>query len=69
MASAATYQLQVDDDAGFSDPEFDDTADTTSHVPATALTDGAYSWRVRAINAYGTPGEWSVVRTLTVSVP
>jgi predicted phage tail protein len=69
VANGATYQIQVDDNADFNSPELDDTADTTSRTPGAALADGAYSWRVRAINALGTPGEWSATQTLTISVP
>ena len=69
VANGNTYQIQVDNDSDFSSSEFDDTAATTSRTPGTALADGVYSWRVRAANPYNTYGDWSVVRTLTVSIP
>ncbi len=69
VENAVNYQIQVDDNDDFESREFDDTAATTSRTPGTALTNGVYHWRVRAINTYGTPGAWSETRTLTISVP
>ncbi|MBI5955254.1 MAG: S8 family serine peptidase [Chloroflexi bacterium] len=63
------YQVQVDNNTGFSTLFFDDTADTTSRVVSTPLANGEYFWRVRAINEYGTPGPWSEIWTFTVDVP
>jgi serine protease len=63
------YQVQVDNNAGFSTPFFDDTADTIRRVVSMPLANGEYFWRVRAINEYGTPGPWSEIWTFTVNVP
>ncbi|HMB21298.1 MAG TPA: hypothetical protein VKP08_00635, partial [Anaerolineales bacterium] len=62
------YEIQVDDDADFTSPVFGDTAETTNRSIPTALVDGVYYWRVRAINIYDTPGEWSIVRMITIDV-
>ncbi len=64
-----TYQIQVDDNSDFSSPEFDDSAGTASRTPLSALADGTYYWRVRAINIYSTPGDWSDTWSITVDVP
>jgi len=68
-ANAASYQIQIDKNAGFSSPDLDSTITDTNLTPPTALTDGVYSWRLRAINPYGTPSGWSAVRTITIDVP
>jgi hypothetical protein len=68
-ANAKDYQIQVDDNANFSSPVFDDTAVTTSRTPATPLTDGEYFWRVRGMSIYDTAGEWGDSRSVTISVP
>jgi hypothetical protein len=64
-----TYQIQVDDNADFSSPEFDDTAGTNTRTPLSTLANGTYYWRVRAFNTYSNPGAWSTARSLTISVP
>ena len=75
------YNFQVDDDADFTSPEFDETIDddfTSSEsiiIPVTGsnststLEQGEYYWRVRAINQYETPSEWSKTWKFTVSIP
>ncbi|HMU95132.1 MAG TPA: hypothetical protein PKE43_19175, partial [Anaerolineales bacterium] len=68
-ANADKYQIQVDDDMDFSSPEFDNIAPQTTRGLPAALTDGAYLWRVRGINALGTSGEWSLTREFTVDIP
>jgi hypothetical protein len=64
-----TYQIQVDDNPDFLSREFDDSTADTNRTPTTALTNGTYYWRVRAINIYSTPGEWSETRSVSVSLP
>ncbi len=61
---AAGYQIQIDDSATFSSPDF--TAEVESDVlEITLLEDdlayGAYFWRVRAQRENGTWGNWSTV--------
>jgi subtilisin family serine protease len=66
---AATYQLQIDNQATFASPEQDmvDTLGLTSHT-ASALPDGVWYWRVRAwnVNSPSEPGAWSAGRMFTV---
>jgi large repetitive protein len=69
VTNGNTYQIQVDNNSDFSSPEFDDTAAMTNRTPGTMLADGIYHWRVRAIDVYDTPGEWSVARTVKIDVP
>jgi predicted phage tail protein len=69
VTNADEYQVQVDNDADFSSPEFDNTAPQTTRGLPAALTDGTYFWRVRGVNALGTSGEWSVIREFTVDIP
>jgi hypothetical protein len=63
------YQIQVDDNANFASPVFDDTADTTSRTLVEPLTVGQYFWRVRAISEYEVNGLWSETWTLVVDIP
>jgi hypothetical protein len=71
VPSALAYQVQVDDDPNFSNPEFNDNTippDTLSVSPA--LSDGKqYWWRVRARRPDQTWGPWSGVNTFTIDVP
>ncbi len=69
VANASVYQLQVDDDADFNSPSYDETAAGTSRLISTPLADGRYYWRVRAINQYGTPGPWSGAWVISIAVP
>ena len=71
VAGAEQYRIQVDDDAGeehpgnFASPELDEMVVGTEYTPASGLSDGVYTWRVRASNAAGV-GDWSAMRELTV---
>jgi len=65
VTGATSYQIQVDNDSNFSSP-IDNTVTATEWTPATALTSGAYYWRVTALNSHGTPGAWSAVWTAIV---
>jgi hypothetical protein len=69
IPNAVTYQIQVDNNAGFTSPEFDDTAESTSRTPGTPLANGIYYWRVRSFTADNTPGEWSQSQTATIAAP
>jgi glucose/arabinose dehydrogenase len=69
VSNGVSYQIQVDSDADFSSPEFDDTDSTTTRTPGAPLADGTYFWRVRAINIYAVPGDWSETRTILIDVP
>jgi len=65
-ASAATYDLKIDNDASFASPEVDLTG-LTATISLVALPEGTYYWRVRAVNGIGNPGPWSA--TWTFSTP
>jgi uncharacterized repeat protein (TIGR01451 family) len=79
VADADAYQIQVDDadeghpvDKGrpgdFSSPEIDETLNGTEYTPASGLSDGIYTWRVRASNAAGA-GDWSPALEFAVAGP
>jgi len=53
----------------FSSPEFNDIAGSISRIPPIPLVNGQYYWRVRAINVHDTPGEWSIVWSITIPSP
>lgn len=69
VENATNYQIQIDNEIDFSSPVFDNVSVDTSQTPELGLNDGIYYWRVRAINTFETPGEWSEVRTLTINIP
>ncbi len=67
VAGAARYHVEIDDDPGFSSPLVsDDTVTSRSFVPPSPLPDGELHWRVRALDAEGRPGPFSVAGTFTV---
>lgn len=61
VGGAASYLVQVDDQADFSSPVFTSTTSGTSAVAVGLLADTRYYWRVRAANPCG-PGTFSPVR-------
>jgi hypothetical protein len=74
-ATANAYQFQIDDNADYSSPVFstpDGTAvpgtpiTATSVKPAGLVVSTPYYWRVRARDAAGNWGGWSVSRTITI---
>jgi hypothetical protein len=68
---AASYGVQVDNQTNFSDPEYvnDTIAATTFSVTTTSLDDCVYYWRVRARDANGVWGSWSVPEAILVDAP
>jgi predicted phage tail protein len=68
VENGATYQVEVDNNSSFSSPEYDTNAWGTSRA-SSSLEQGKYYWRVRALNQYGTPSEWSTVWEFSVSIP
>jgi hypothetical protein len=52
VTDATAYRIQLDDDCGFGSPEIDQVASETTYTPETALSAGAYCWRVLASNAF-----------------
>ena len=65
--SGVVYHLQVDNDVSFSSPDIDLSAlGVSTYTPSQALSDGAYAWRVRAIDSVGNTSDWSGVWMLTI---
>jgi hypothetical protein len=65
VAGAASYQIQVDDESGFSTPRAVDQTVTASQFSASGLEVRQHWWRVRGRNSAGTAGAWSSVRSFT----
>jgi len=61
------YNLQVDSEAGFADPDFDVNPAESQWEIATLLEGTEYFWRIRAHNSAGW-SEWSTTRSLTTEV-
>ncbi len=62
-----TYDLQVDDDSGFSSPTENVSGLTNnSYTTSSSLADGTWYWRVRARDNAGNVGSWSSGRSFTV---
>ncbi|MBN1480418.1 hypothetical protein EH223_20385 [candidate division KSB1 bacterium] len=60
VSDAASYELSVDNDNSFANPDINQTALTASNYTAvTQLADGSYYWRVRARDSQGNWGAWS----------
>ena len=66
VEGAAQYNLQMDNDAGFSSPAVDVTLAGSSYTPAVAPPDGRYFWRVRARNASGAFGPFNAPSTVEI---
>jgi len=73
---ATRYEIQVDNNSAFTSPEFATTVGTSEYPQVTTgpLSDGVYSWRVRAVKvdqsvfpAKITNGPWSAVGTFVVN--
>ena len=65
--SGVHYELQVDNDAGFTSPEFSrSSVNASSCVVTTVLPDTLYYWRVRAVDGAGNQGNWTAARSFTV---
>ncbi len=50
VAMAASYNIQVDDNANFSSPVVNANPTVSSHTVGTPLALGTYYWQVRAVN-------------------
>jgi hypothetical protein len=68
VGGAEVYQCQVDDDAEFSSPEWDETTSGLEYVPVTGLNGGTYYWRVRAVRG-SQVGTWSQRWAFTAPTP
>ena len=58
VAGAASYIIQVDDQSDFSSPTISQTVSASTYSTSTLPTTRMW-WRVRAVDASGTPGVWS----------
>lgn len=65
VASATSYQIQIDDQSNFGSPAKNVTQSVLTYN-ATGLTDGAYYWRVRALTSV-TTSDWSSTRNFTLN--
>ena len=65
LQPADNFELQVDNDPGFSGPEVQVSVVENSYTPTTPLPDNLYRWRVRAWRS-GVSSSWSEVRTFRV---
>jgi hypothetical protein len=68
-ASGVKYQVQVDDNSGFSSPLLDASSLTASQYIFAAgenLPAGTYYWRVRAVDGAGNASAWSGVWSFVV---
>lgn len=67
--SGVTYDVQVDDDVGFSSPAVNATGvGDDNYQITTELADGVWYWHVRAVDGVGHEGAWSGNFRFTVSV-
>jgi hypothetical protein len=66
VSDAVSYTIQIDEISAFGAPLILSQSTTASQLTTGALPDGNWFWRVRGVNAEGTPGAWSAVRTITV---
>jgi RHS repeat-associated protein len=67
VAGAASYQLQIAGNPGFSSPIVDQSGiAATSYTPSAALPEGTIYWRVRSLDAAGQPGAFSVSDTFVI---
>lgn len=63
VTGASIYQIQLDDNNDFSSTIIDTTTGNTYYQVTSPLSDDTYYWRVRARDAAGNWGSWSVVWT------
>ena len=63
---ATGYDIQADNQAGFSSPEVDESTQDATYGPAPSLGTESYFWRVRGTNICG-EGPWSDTWQFTIS--
>jgi hypothetical protein len=66
LAYAASYDVQLDDDATFSSPIKTTTTKMTAWAHTDPLAAGTYYWRVRRNDADNRDGAWSTVRSFVL---
>jgi len=67
--NALEYEIQVDDNPDFSSPQYDARQVESSFPIQAPLSQGSYSWRVRAFNEDGRSGDWSATWNFIISIP
>jgi hypothetical protein len=65
VKNAASYEVQIASDAGFNPALIDVTTSNLRYLNNKTLSNGAYFWRVRAIDAASASSKWSGVRKFT----
>lgn len=66
VAGASSYEIQIDNNNDFSSPEDSASPVTGTNYTSNALPEGTHYWRVRANDVSANPGQWSLVRTITI---
>jgi DNA-binding beta-propeller fold protein YncE len=68
VSNATGYEIQVDNNAAFTSPEYQNNTLGAGDLQVTTpeIPDGLYYWRVRAKQANGVWGLWSAVDTMVV---
>jgi hypothetical protein len=66
VSGAASYTIQIDDSDTFSSPLVLSQSTTGSQFSTSTLPERRMWWRVRAVDASGTPGAWSAIRRFEV---
>jgi hypothetical protein len=67
VTGAASYELQVANNASFTPPLVLDKKPTGNQFNTSTLPVGSLFWRVRAVDSLGNPGAWSTTFQLTVA--
>ena len=67
VTGAASYELQVANNASFTPPLVLDRMPKGNQVNTSTLPAGSLFWRVRAMDSLGSPGAWSTTFQLTVA--
>ena len=62
---AVSYEVQIGSDGGFNPAVVDVTTGNLRYLNSKTLSNGAYFWRVRSIDAATVPSKWSSVRKFT----
>lgn len=72
VAGATSYQVQIDDDAGFPSPEVQQSTRNSRYVPTVHLSPGTQYWRVTAVKD-NVAASWAnstfAVSAVTVPIP
>jgi hypothetical protein len=64
-ARAQSYQVQIASDSGFNPALIDVTTQNLRYLHPKMVPNGAYFWRMRAIDAQGEASKWTAVRKFT----